>query len=884
MHQRKGKGGRPALIINESKYHIKNLTNTVILIPWGVEITWALITPKQLSSSSIVRKIAVASVYCKPHSVKKTALLDHIAESYHFLCSKYPSGLYFILAGDTNELKLNPILNLSPNFKQVVSSPTRMDPPKMLDPIITTLSKYYQSPVCLPPLDNDPDKDGSPADHLIVYMEPVNNFNNNPARKTKIVKYRPLPRSGIEAMGKWIVQEKWNTVTDAETANEKALNLQHLLLEKLEQFLPQKVVKFTSEDQPWVTAELKSISRKKKREYSKNRKSSKWKSLNNKFLEACKKAKKDYYTNIVEDLKESKPGQWYSKLKRMSSYNEQKSEEVSVEEINHLSNQQQSEKIADSFSRISNEYEQIEESDINLESATNLNPAPVLEAYQVYEYLRKINIKSSTVKDDIPAKIIKEFSAELAMPLSDVINSIVGQGQYPEIWKIEMVSPMAKVFPPQTVEELRKISGLKNFSKITEKIIGDWMISDMSEKRDISQYGNEKKISVNHYLIRMINEILSNVDRNSINEKFAVFCTMVDWEKAFDRQCPVLGVKSFIQNGVRRELIPMLISYFQNRRMIVKWKGTESSERILNGGGPQGALWGILEYLSQSNSNTDYISNNRKFKFIDDLSILEIINLISIGLSSYNVKHHVPSDVPANGYYLEPENMKTQQFMRNISEWTNENKMRLNTRKTKAMVFNFTNDYQFSSRVQLDNEVVEIVKEARLLGVIINDKLTWDPNTDYIVKRANSRMRLIHKLVEFNVPSEDLLNIYFLYIRSILEQSCQVWHSRLTLENITDLERIQKTACKIILQENYSSYSEALDLLNIESLYDRRSHLCLKFARNCLKSNLSKDIFPPSKNDHHQSKEKFHVNMAFTGRLKKSTIPYMQRLLNSEGV
>ena len=207
VHQRKGKGGRPALIINESKYHIKNLTNTQILIPWGVEITWALITPKQLSSSSIVRKIAVASVYCKPHSVKKTALLDHIAESYHFLCSKYPSGLYFILAGDTNELKLNPILNLSPNFKQVVSSPTRMDPPKMLDPIITTLSKYYQSPVCLPPLDNDPDKDGSPADHLIFYMEPVNNFNNNPARKTKIVKYRPLLRSGIEAMDKWIVQE-----------------------------------------------------------------------------------------------------------------------------------------------------------------------------------------------------------------------------------------------------------------------------------------------------------------------------------------------------------------------------------------------------------------------------------------------------------------------------------------------------------------------------------------------------------------------------------------------------------------------------------------------------------------------------------------------------
>ena len=52
------------------------------------------------------------------------------------------------------------------------------------------------------------------------------------------------------------------------------------------------------------------------------------------------------------------------------------------------------------------------------------------------------------------------------------------------------------------------------------------------------------------------------------------------------------------------------------------WHDEESSLRKLIGGGPQGALWGILEYLSQSNHNTDYVSTDRKFKFIDDLSIL----------------------------------------------------------------------------------------------------------------------------------------------------------------------------------------------------------------------------------------------------------------------
>ena len=91
-----------------------------------------------------------------------------------------------------------------------------------------------------------------------------------------------------------------------------------------------------------------------------------------------------------------------------------------------------------------------------------------------------------------------------------------------------MVTPVPKVYPPKNVNQLRKISGLKNLSKVTEKIIGDLMISDMQGNRDPSQYGNEKGVSVNHYLIGFIDEILKSVDNNSVYEKFAVFCTMVD--------------------------------------------------------------------------------------------------------------------------------------------------------------------------------------------------------------------------------------------------------------------------------------------------------------------------------------------------------------------
>ena len=97
-HQRKGKGGRPALVINTKNYHVRNLTNTLIQTPWGCEATWALLTPKNRPSASVIQKIAVCSLYSKPDSRAKTKLLDHISLVYNILSAKYQTGLHFILA------------------------------------------------------------------------------------------------------------------------------------------------------------------------------------------------------------------------------------------------------------------------------------------------------------------------------------------------------------------------------------------------------------------------------------------------------------------------------------------------------------------------------------------------------------------------------------------------------------------------------------------------------------------------------------------------------------------------------------------------------------------------------------------------------------------
>ena len=68
-----------------------------------------------------------------------------------------------------------------------------------------------------------------------------------------------------------------------------------------------------------------------------------------------------------------------------------------------------------------------------------------------------------------------------------------------------------------------------------------------------------------------------------------------------------------------------------------------------------------------------------------------------------------------------------------------------------------------------------------------------------------------------------------------MEQSAAVWHSSLTKKNTSDLERVQKCALRVILGEKYLNYKNALEMVKLDSLEERREKLCLKFAKQCLR-------------------------------------------------
>ena len=86
-------------------------------------------------------------------------------------------------------------------------------------------------------------------------------------------------------------------------------------------------------------------------------------------------------------------------------------------------------------------------------------------------------------------------------------------------------------------------------------------------------------------------------------------------------------------------------------------------------------------------------------------------------------------------------------------------------------------------------------------------------------------------------------------------------------------------------EEHENSYENALIKLNLESLEKRRTEVCLNFAKNCVKNEVMHELFPENKTKHDMEtrhQEKYEVFYANKERMRKSSIIYMQNLLNSD--
>ena len=221
---------------------------------------------------------------------------------------------------------------------------------------------------------------------------------------------------------------------------------------------------------------------------------------------------------------------------------------------------------------------------------------------------------------------------------------------------------------------------------------------------------------------------------------------------------------------------------------------------------------------------------------MDDLAIAESVNM---GAQLTAVQNRPLPDTyrARTGHKLETSESQVFDQLRKVQEYAVTNKMKLNSAKTKLMLFNPCRTKDFMPEIEIDKTRLDLVEQTKLLGVVLTSNLSWEENTQYISERCNSKIWMLKRPKNLGANQDDLLDVFFKQIRSVAEFAAPVWNSSLTGEQVASIERIKKTVLHVILGDEYKSYNSALKGLGLEKLLDRRRKICTKFAKKSLIHN-----------------------------------------------
>ena len=296
------------------------------------------------------------------------------------------------------------------------------------------------------------------------------------------------------------------------------------------------------------------------------------------------------------------------------------------------------------------------------------------------------------------------------------------------------------------------------------------------------------------WLINIIDLWLNAIDSGKI-----VGVVLVDFKKAFDLvDHEILKDKMKIY-GIKDEALLWLNSYLTDRKQQVTIDNTKSDFKPISCGVPQGSILGPLLFLLFINDLPLYTNNVFTDLYADDTTLYDIQDS------------------------LEQLENNLQSALNSLHIWCKQNGMKLNSSKTKVMLVTSNQKRQRLTNENLDlifnNESLNMISNDKILGVFVDNNLTWSEHIKFLTKKISSNTWLLSKIKRF-LSTDHRVQFYKSYIQPHLDFCNIVWGSS-SDANKQKIFKLQKRACKIILDFNVDNRDEAMNTLRIMSIYDR---------------------------------------------------------------
>ena len=237
--------------------------------------------------------------------------------------------------------------------------------------------------------------------------------------------------------------------------------------------------------------------------------------------------------------------------------------------------------------------------------------------------------------------------------------------------------------------------------------------------------------------------------------------------------------------------------YLTNRNQKCQIKGTVSSEKIIRCGIPQGSILGPLFFLLYINDLPHCLESTKPRLFADDT------NITASAQSIDELEAAVNSD------------------LKNLKEWLINNKLSLNLSKTEFIVIGskpmVSRISDRTINLKIDDKEIKQVQESKSLGVLLDQHLSWNSNTDVICKKISAGISALRRLKNF-ADKKTLLSIYNSLVSPYFQYCCEVWDV-FNETHSNRLQKLQNRAARIITNtSNDADHSIVLSELGWEPL------------------------------------------------------------------
>ena len=364
----------------------------------------------------------------------------------------------------------------------------------------------------------------------------------------------------------------------------------------------------------------------------------------------------------------------------------------------------------------------------------------------VIKLLQQLPSKTSCGKDGMSTNLIKSIQDEISKPLTLIINQCLRNGIFPNKLKLAKVIPIHKKDNDTDFANYRPISILPALSKIFERVIYN-QTHDYFQSNNLyfnSQYGFRKQHSTELALLEVIDRITLQLDN-----KITPINIFLDLSKAFDTLDHNILLEKLKHYGIHDTALALFESYLSNRQQYVEYNGTESTLEYITTGVPQGSILGPLLFIIYIN---DIAQSSRKFDFItyaDDTTLCSTLDGVT-AVADINTA------------------------LKNITEWLEINKLSLNVKKTKAMVFHMPQKQIIPPNLKINDTTIEFVDNFVFLGVTINKHLNWSNHVDKTANKISKTIGMLNNLKK-TLPSNILRILYNSLILPHLNYGILAW-------------------------------------------------------------------------------------------------------------